>query len=311
MDRRSCFKQCAAVVDGESIQVWAGIVRAPATAIAALTGFAALLLSAIAIDSSFAQEAEPARDTFAADGEPDWSLLNLDAMTLLENPSTRMLRGTQSHQDGSESSWSRKDNPNGSSAVTVKKSVSPFWDARVGADLSVAQDNQTAFTRTRPETFQPWDKTERSTGNAWATITAPGVGALWDKTAIEARIDPFDDRSKVGTSVSKSLPIDNDRYSVTLQNGINLHQHGVIPGIAVFGHSARTVEVDRSAKFSINETGTSFLAGQTLSTTDDRWLRKFGAEQKLFGGINVTGSVSQMPDGVLNKSIGAGFKRSW
>ena len=277
-------------------------MREPAAGLIILITF---LLSA----GACAQDVEPAADFFAGDGEPDWSLLSLDAMTLLENPSTRMLRGTKAQQDGSDASWSLKNNQNGSSAVTVKKSVSPFWEAKVGADLSVARDNQAAFTQTRPETFQPWDKTERSTGSAWATITAPGVGGFWDKTAIEARIDPFEDRSKVGTSLSKSLPIDNDRYSVTLQNGVNLQQQGFIPGIVV--HPVRTVEVDRSAKFSINETGTSLVAGQTLSTTDDRWLRKFGAEQKLFGGINVTGSVSQMPDGVLNKSISAGFKRTW
>ena len=287
----------------------AEIVRAPASG--GLTILMTLLLSASAISSSYAQETGPAPELFASESEPDWSVLSLDAMTLLENPSTRMLRGMQPSQGNNDAAWSLKDNRNGSSAVTVKKSVSPFWDANVGADLSVARDNQAAFTQTRPETFQPWDKTERSTGSAWATITAPGVGALWDKTAIEARINPFDDRSKVGTSVSKSLPIDNDRYSVTLQNGVNLQQQGVIPGIVVFGHPARTVEIDRSAKFSINETGTSLVAGQTLSTIDDRWLRKFGAEQKLFGGINVTGSVSQTPDGVLNKSISAGFKRSW
>lgn len=271
----------------------------------------AVSLSAVAIRLVHAQETQPVPDFFAAKGEPDWSVLSLDAMTLLENPGTRMLRGTQPQPGNSDAAWSLKDNRNGSSAVTVKKSVSPYWDAKVGADLSVARDNQTAFTQTRPETYQPWDKTERSTGSAWATITAPGVGALWDKTAIEARVNPFDDRSKIGTSLSKSLPIDNNRYAVTLQNGVNVQQQGVIPGIVVYGHPARTVEVDRSAKFSINETGTSLVAGQTLSTADDRWLRKFGAEQKLFGGINVTGSVSQMPDGVLNKSISAGFKRSW
>jgi len=53
------------------------------------------------------------------------------------------------------------------------------------------------------------------------------------------------------------------------------------------------------------------MAGQTLSTSDDKWLRKVGAEQKLFDGVTVSGSVGETSSGVVNKSFGAGFKRSW
>ena len=35
------------------------------------------------------------------------------------------------------------------------------------------------------------------------------------------------------------------------------------------------------------------MAGQTLSTTDDKWLRKVGAEQKLFDGVTISGSVGE------------------
>ena len=48
-----------------------------------------------------------------------------------------------------------------------------------------------------------------------------------------------------------------------------------------------------SAKLSIADTGTSFIAGQTLSSTDDKWLRKIGAEQKLFGGVTISGSIGE------------------
>ena len=53
------------------------------------------------------------------------------------------------------------------------------------------------------------------------------------------------------------------------------------------------------------------MAGQTLSTSDDKWLRKVGAEQKLFDGVTVSGSVGETPTGATNKSFSAGFKRSW
>jgi hypothetical protein len=53
------------------------------------------------------------------------------------------------------------------------------------------------------------------------------------------------------------------------------------------------------------------IAGQSLSTTDDKWLRKVGAEQKLFDGVTVSGSIGETAQGTANKSISAGFKRSW
>ncbi|OQW56027.1 MAG: hypothetical protein A4S14_10785 [Proteobacteria bacterium SG_bin9] len=274
-----------------------------------LRPFAALLLLGLGAITAHAEEASPLAP--AADPDLDWTALHFDTLTLQEIQSKQVRRGTQTTPGGNDVFWSSTPKSNGSAAVTVKRSVSPFWDARIGADMSVARDNPGAFMQSRPENYQPWDKTERSTGTAWAAMTAPGVGAIWDKTAIEARVDPFAERSKVGTSLSKSLPIDNDQYTLTLQNGFNVQQQGFVPGLPGPRHTASTYEMDRSAKFSINQTGTSLIAGQTHSTADERWLGKFGAEQKLFGDINVTGTVSQTPEGVLNKSISAGFKRSW
>ena len=82
-----------------------------------------------------------------------------------------------------------------------------------------------------------------------------------------------------------------------------------MPGIA--GHPTRNYEIDQSAKLSIADTGTSFIAGQSLSSTDDKWLRKIGAEQKLFGGVTISGSIGETALGASNKSLSAGFKRSW
>src|ERR1700716_3314740 len=93
----------------------------------------------------------------------------------------------------------------------------------------------------------------QSTGTAWAAVTAPGVGSIWDKTAIEARVDPAQEQSKLGTSLSKSLPL-SEQYSLTLQNGYNLIQQ--VPGIAA--RPVRNYETQQSAKLSIGDTGTSF-----------------------------------------------------
>ncbi len=150
----------------------------------------------------------------------------------------------------------------------------------------------------------------QSSGSAWAAVTAPGLGSIWDKTAIEARTDPAQEQSKIATSLSKSIPFGGDQYSLTLQNGYNVKQQTLVPVFGL-GASSRIYEVDQTAKLGIVETGTSFIAGQTHSTADDKWLRKIGAEQKLFGGVTITGSVSETPDGIANRSVSAGFKTRW
>jgi hypothetical protein len=51
-------------------------------------------------------------------------------------------------------------------------------------------------------------------------------------------------------------------------------------------------------------------AGERLSTGDNEWLRKIGAEQQLFDGVTVSGSVGETSQGAT-KTISAGYKRSW
>ena len=82
-----------------------------------------------------------------------------------------------------------------------------------------------------------------------------------------------------------------------------------VPGVP--SHPSRNHETDQSAKLSITDTGTSFTAGRTLSSSDDKWLGKIGAEQKLFDGVTISGSIGETASGATNKSFSAGFKRSW
>jgi hypothetical protein len=237
----------------------------------------------------------------------DWSQLNVDASTLI-GPASKARAALPGA--GADMSWSSQDKPNGSSAVSVKQPLSPFWDARVGADMTVVHQPPTLTSADLVrQKFSSDSQPSQSSGSAWAAITAPGVASIWDKTAIEARVDPSQEQSKLGTSLSKSLPL-SEQYSLTLQNGYNVIQQGTapVPGI---GHAMRNYEVDRSAKLSIADTGTSFTAGQSLSSTDDKWLRKIGAEQKLFGGVTINGSIGETALGTSNKSLTAGFKRSW
>ena len=195
----------------------------------------------------------------------------------------------------------------------MKQSVSAFADtgvdARVGADMTVVRQPSTLSELLSEKALNGGNEPQ-SGGAAWATIAVPGAGSLWDKTAMEARLDPSQDQSKLGTSLSKSLEL-GEQYSLTLQNGYNLMQQGAVPVPGLGGHPGRNFETEQSAKLNMTGTGTSVSAGQSLSSTDDKWLRKIGAEQKLFGGVSISGSISETPLGASNKSISAGFKQSW
>jgi hypothetical protein len=239
----------------------------------------------------------------------DWSLLNIDASTLITTPSKA--RPATQAAAGADMSWSSKDKSNGAAAVSVKQSLSAFLDARVGADMTVVNQPQTLTSSDLlRQKFASDAQPSQSTGTAWAAITAPGLGSIWDKTAVEARVDPSQEQSKLGTSLSKSLPL-SEQYSLTLQNGYNVIQQGVVPVPGIPGRPVRNYETDQSARLSITDTGTSFIAGQTLSSADDRWRHKIGAEQKLFGDISISGSIGETALGTSNKSLTAGFKRSW
>ncbi|OPY99815.1 hypothetical protein A5906_26800 [Bradyrhizobium sacchari] len=236
----------------------------------------------------------------------DWSQLAIDAGTLND-----IIAAKKRAQAAANSglNWSSNANSNGSSAVTVKQSVFEFWDTRIGADMTVASEPRT-MSELLAQKAANGGSLPQSSGSAWATATAPGAGAIWDKTAVEARVDPGAEQSKIGASLTKSMPLSGDTQ-LTLQNGYSVNQQGTtaVPGIG--GHITRNYETDQSAKVTITDTGTSISAGQTLSTTDDKWLRKVGAEQKLFDNVTVSGSVGETSQGAINKSVTAGFKKSW
>jgi hypothetical protein len=285
--------------------------------LAASVGLTAVAANAQAVPS--AEEDAPATETEAAveaddadikDLELDWSQLNVDASTLMTRPASKARLAPRTGT-ANEMTWSSKDKPNGSAAVSVKQPISPFWDTRIGADMTVVRQPATLTgSELLAEKLANGGSEPQSSGSAWAAITAPGVGAIWDKTAIEARVDPSQDQSKLGTSLSKSLSL-SEQYSLTLQNAYNVIQQGIVPAPGLTGRTIRNHETEQSARLSIVDTGTSFSAGQTLSSTDDKWLRKIGAEQKLFGGVSISGSISETPLGTASKSISAGFKQSW
>jgi hypothetical protein len=240
--------------------------------------------------------------------EIDWSILDSDPATMAGKPWFPARKA--SLRAGDAWSWKRTDNPDGTAAVTIKQPVSSFWDARIGADLSVVSQMPATSSEVLAEKIAHDNQFARSSGSAWAAMTAPGLGAIWDKTAIEARTDPTQDQSKLSASLSKSIPLDGDRSALTLQNATKISQQTLMPMVGP-GASSRVVEVDQSARLGFTETGISLIAGQTHSTADDKWLRRIGAEQKVFGDVTITAALSETTSGGANGSLTAGFKRSW
>jgi hypothetical protein len=293
---------------------------------AALLAAAALLAMASGPDRAKAEVASRAADAEGAtsdnttpealpsDDEPLPDNIDFNALAVpLDRPYTpppKLKSAPPLNIGNAAPVWSRNDNPNGTAAVSVKQPVSSVWDMKAGVDLDVATPASPLRTpETLPDKLASDARVETSQGSAWMSARAPGVPYLSDHVALEARMNPSHD-ARFGTVFSKSLPIMGEQFSLTLKHGYYVTQHDAVPGLQSAQHG-RSFEMDRSAQFSITDTGTSFLAGQSLTPTGDRWLNSVGAQQQLFGGLSITGSVSETPEGFSNKSLTAGFKKSW
>lgn len=237
----------------------------------------------------------------------DWSLLDTSVSGL---PGKTPKERKASTPAGSHAAWKYANHDDGSSAVSVQRSLFPFWDTKVGVDMNVVSSPPTTSYEALNRKLEGIDPYAQSGGSAWAGMTAPGVGTIWDKTTIEARINPSTDQTTFGTAISKSLPFGSDQYSLSMQSGYNLIQQGHTPLAGLAGGTS-TLAIDNSAKLNFLGTGTSLIAGQTLSTADDRWLSHVGAEQKLFGGVSITGSISETAEGYAERSLKAGYKYHW
>ena len=88
---------------------------------------------------------------------------------------------------------------------------SPVWTGKAGIDNREGTPNADL----RPGYGAPGTAPEQAVGVAWANVTAPGLMA-WDKTAIETRVDPYQ-QSRFGVTLSRAVPVGSD-VSMTLQN---------------------------------------------------------------------------------------------
>ena len=259
--------------------------------------------------------ADPLTDTVATnnaslpdfDGEPDWSLLVTGDTEQLAKAKLKLAR--QRAALSADNAWTREAQNNGTSSLSVNRPLTPFWNTKVGADLSVTRVAPVASTSDLLlRQFGTEQTTAQSGGSAWVRMTAPGSNIMWDKAEIEARLDPGSEQNRWSTVFSKSVPVGSDRYALTLQNNFNVIQHGT--GLPI-GFGGSIFEADQLARISWEDSGTSFIAGQTHSSANDKWLRRIGAEQKVYGNIKLSGSVSETVNGATDKSMFATYQQNW
>jgi hypothetical protein len=193
------------------------------------------------------------------------------------------------------------------------KTVNPFasmppasdWSSKAGIDYRKPSFPAADF---QPGALTAGSVPDQSNGVAWATVTAPGFQFPlgWDQTSIETRVDPLQQQSKVGATLSRSVPV-GENVTATLQNGLAVTSP--LPNATTHDHGWTS---NQSLRFNVLPTDTSVSLGANISSTDEKWLPSLSAEQKLFGGpFRVTGSVSETPTGETSKSLTAGFKRQW
>jgi len=151
----------------------------------------------------------------------------------------------------------------------------------------------------------------QSGGSAWAALTAPGAGPIWDKTAVEDRFDPNQDSSKLGTAISKQVPL-SDQYSLMAVERLERHPAGHHAG-------ARHSRPGRRAAMRPINPQNSRPATPAPASPPARACRRAptngsakSAPRKSCSTASPSPARSAKPRKALtNKSISAGLKKSW
>jgi hypothetical protein len=294
-----------------------------------------LLLCALAAAPALAQAAPPDDSTDAAQSPdmsdqalPDQALPDQvlpddlalgDALTF--DPSKLVVAGPAKPlrlpglANGKSFEVTRADRPDGSSTVTLKDSLSSDWDAKVGADIGLAATPPTTFWSEQP---LPTTLGDRGSGAAWASVGLPNLAS------IDARLDPSNEQSRLGTTLKHAMPLGSS-LSVTLQDRLSLTQALGTPAVTAptalvmaapppppaVAPPAQIWSDQKLVKFDILPTGTSVSAGVASSSIDPVTHNTLSADQKLLGPLHVTTAVTDVGQPTVSKSVSAGLKLTW
>jgi hypothetical protein len=236
-----------------------------------------------------------------------FSALGITGIAMLPlGPSLGALAGENDKPTTTDSSPTfngRTAKPDDWSSWAVGPHLPAEWQAHAGTDLNLAP-------------VQP-------TGQVWDGVTTPKIRPV-NKSPFETRFEGANDDSKVGATLSRSVPLGHD-LSVTWQNSYAftqpvtptapsspyVSQFGFISPTGVVGQSSENREIDQSLRFKVAPYGTTFSAGTATSATDTQWHNRLSIEQSLPGSFNITTSIEEPGTTESRKSITAGFKKVW
>jgi hypothetical protein len=144
--------------------------------------------------------------------------------------------------------------------------------------------------------------------------------------SVDARVDPSNDQGKIGGKLSHAVPVGRD-LSVTLEDSYSMTESfsgaaaapaptttsslAAPPPVTATPGSEQVFGTSKSVKFNVAPTGTSFGAGWTTASNDPVAHHTLSADQKLFGPLHVTTSMTDVGQPTENKTITAGFKLDW
>ena len=202
---------------------------------------------------------------------------------------------------------SRADKPDGSVALTIGRRLPTDWDTKFGVDAKLSPEPPSAMA----DAALVNPSVTRSTGAVWGSMTGPGVAPLlFDKTAVDARIDPSSGEGRAGRHAEPDPAVE--------RHGVG-DAAGQIFGYAIAAEQRRHAATAGQRGLA----GRSFGASQPgadphdalgwcrTSNADNQWHNKLSAEQRLLGPLNVTTSITDPGTAASSKSIAAGFKHTW
>jgi hypothetical protein len=208
----------------------------------------------------------------------------------------------------------RSNRPDGSSSVVVKKPLATEWDAKVGADLDLAANAPVTYSLDNPLRPAP---TGGGSGAAWASLNVPHLAT------VDARVDPVNERGKLGTTFTRSIPL-GSTFAVTLQSSYSVSEMfgppqtapanvplAAAPAAAASEPQPHVWGNTNTARFNILPTGTTLAAGLSSSSIDPVTHNTLSAEQKLYGPLHVTTAVTDLGQAGESKSFSARFKLNW